>query len=138
MRKIYKSVNSINYITTVIVEGKEIEIKFKGNINPRRHGTYQTSDEALQRAIESDSTFGGEIICVGAIGCAKTDRIEKKYNSDAATDNAKPVVVVDGIKNKQLAIEHLATIGVDIASATKAEEVKRIASEHNISYPDWP
>ncbi len=127
-RKIYIS-PYFHYMTYIEVAGKTQIVEFKGGVaygNYQRKGTFTTSDEALQEAIEKDARFGKEILL--------HQSLEGEESSPLV---ATPILEeVRGIVNLQEAREYLKGRGVPYQSLSSAAAVERKAVEFGVTFPD--
>lgn len=72
MLKVYIALSDFSLSTSVEVEGVKQRIHFRGGtMTPKRNGTFTTSDEKLQQAIESSPMFGHTVAIDKVFGGVK-------------------------------------------------------------------
>jgi hypothetical protein len=97
MNKVYKSLNYLNYTTTIVVGSVHVTINFNGGfMRPyRQNGKFATDDKRLQLAIEKDLGYGRDFVL--------TDKF-------LSVENASPeeeIIVGEEVNNVQKAKDYL-------------------------------
>lgn len=137
MIKTYITINSLNLTTSVNVgEGNFATLNFTGG---RRYteggyvmGKFSTSNEALQKAIETDSGYGVSFVLDA--GC---DKQEMQAQEDSPV-NYDLCDMIPGIKNRQDAMLWLQTNkGIELPPNSNVAAIKSAAQDVNVVFSDW-
>ncbi|MFI3321908.1 MAG: hypothetical protein R3Y50_05230 [Rikenellaceae bacterium] len=135
MVKKYESINNLHLVTTVKVDGKDREIRFRGGtLTPRKNGTFATDDEQLQKAMESDSGYN--------VSFRELVVDKKKEDSLKNSDKAKePEVVelIDVFEVRTLEMAYswfLDNLSLFPRTGLKYKQIIKIANTHGYHFPN--
>lgn len=134
MTKTYQLINGTTLRTCVSIDGRATSIRFAGGMYSSdgrivRAGTYTTSDEKMQKAIEADTMYGKSFTLV-----CQDNNDTPTPNDDGNDDRQK----VEGVTNTQMAIEWLKTNKeVQFDGVPKKADVLVKAAEQNVVFVDW-
>lgn len=146
MNKTYQSIHALKLTTSVYVEqdGKksQVTISFNGGfMQPfRRNGIFTTSNEGLQKAIESDSGYGSNFILIDNDGKQvfnkEKPQKQKLEPPKPEPENTDPdAKVVEDVKNFQGAKAYLLKLeGVTPEMVKNKIEVLKVAKEKKIVF----
>lgn len=134
MIKTYKALNSANLFTSVMMDGKVVNISFDGGFTDAAgrvtNGTFSTADKELQGVIEKDSSYGKSFISITA---------SKKGNNDNQESDDVTLEQIDEVTNAQMAIEWLDTNkDVKFDGRPSADVVRAKAAELGVVFSQWP
>lgn len=155
--KTYQSVNSLHYITNIAIGNTVGVIEFKGGATTpiQKNGIFRTDNTALQQAIEADINFNKEFKLISIVeqecpnsvckqeNTAETSTTKSNSTKDDPTNSDKTQqteesIVVEGVTNKQKAIEWIRkNLNLIILPNTPAINILAIAKERNIIFKDW-
>ncbi len=153
VKKIYTT-KSFFYATYINVGEKKIRITFRGGSNEVRglNGTYSTTDEEIQNAIESMPEFKNGFITIKKIygdqksndTTAKTSTTPTKQEQtkeevvEVAEDNTSGMKQILEANTKQKAARYLSTeYGINNYSEINTiEKIIKVGREHNVCFPN--
>jgi len=152
MKKKYQLIHNVSLLTTVAVGKELVDIEFDGGSDRPflRHGTFITSDEKIQKAIEKRKDFG---IQIREVPLSKKEQEEKPQeekpagpisppddtNEDHEISEDDPLQSYPGITTVQMAKEVLVKDhGVLSSHCRNRADVEKFAKELNITFPDLP
>lgn len=149
VKKIYTT-KSFFYATYINVGEKKIRITFRGGSNEIRglNGTYSTTDEEIQNAIESMPEFKNGFITIKKIyGEQKSnDTTAKTSTTPTKQEQAKEEVVeevsaemkqIPEANTTQKAARYLNTeYGIAYSAINTKEKIIKVGREHNICFPN--
>lgn len=149
VKKIYTT-KSFFYATYINVGEKKIRITFRGGSNEVRglNGTYSTTDEAIQNAIESMPEFKNGFITIKKIygeqksndTTAKTSITPTKQEQakeEVAEDTSAEMKQVPEANTKQKAARYLsAEYGFAYSDINTIEKIIKVGREHNVCFPN--
>lgn len=148
-KKIYTT-KSFFYATYINVGEKKIRITFRGGSNEVRglNGTYSTTDEEIQNAIESMPEFKNGFITIKKIyGDQKSnDTTSKASITPIKQEQAKEEVTEETsaemkqvleANTKQKAARYLNTeYGITYSAINTIEKIIKVGREHNVCFPN--
>lgn len=133
IRKVYV-VNALELTTFVVIDGKKVSVHFKGgcyNAGIRYKAKLSTTDERLQKAIESHSQFN------------KTIFLDDAFEIAEKREDVKEVVTEGGIKQYPL-IKRVADAkdllykeyGISLLELTNKLKIKEAAASVKVEFPN--
>jgi hypothetical protein len=128
MVKEYQSLNSVTFVTSIRKKNEQVTIRFSGGFTQPyiRRGVFVTSDEELQKAIESDNSYGKEFRCITEI---KPEAIKKGPESGWKD--------IEDVKTVQAAKDYLIDLPEVTASmVTNKIKVLEVAEKLKIRFPN--
>ncbi|MFI3268263.1 MAG: hypothetical protein R3Y51_06050 [Rikenellaceae bacterium] len=131
MTKSYISLNSLHLTTTIDVDGIPTVIAFKGGrlVPNRVNGRFVTSSEILQKAIENDVGFNKDF----ALIVNPPEKDASFFESDQ-----NKYIKIEGIKNKQMAIEWVATnLDAELPKKMNQHAIKQYVNSYGYDFCDW-
>lgn len=151
MKKTFQCIKDLNLTTTVQGKDKRLTVSFVGGfMYPfRRNGRFSTDNEEIQKAIESDSSYGKDFIQIDASGNPVTnkeaklsppadDPIAPVNNPPAANPESDGIKVIgeDVVKNTQDAKKYILDNYKDITPEQVANKnlVMDVAKEKKIRF----
>ena len=136
--KTYKTYRLKGLCIPLTVDGKTINIYFKGGCMVGSTATYTTSDERIQNELESLVAFGREFYI------DKQYSVEEETQSEPKTGVKEPVIeeekeVVDILdaqtfKNLVELRNALADKGIDVSQITNVKAAENIAKKNGYNY----
>lgn len=137
MKKIYTTKYS-KLIITLERGGVKAEVEFKnGRMNENVPGRFITSDPFLQYMIEKDPRYGSLFRLEKAVPTTEELKVkeEEEKAAEAKTRQAKPVTIVESVRDCADAIDYFASIG---KALNTEKQVKATMKSMNIQFPNWP
>ncbi|MEG1635561.1 MAG: hypothetical protein RR141_04200 [Rikenellaceae bacterium] len=134
MIKRYISLNSLQLLTTVTINDRQMSIAFKGGQSKpyRIHGSLITDDPILQKAIETDGGYGKSFI-IYDIDDQTT--IEKPIK--IISQKRKEATMIEGIHSAQMAIEWIRrNLSVELDYNLTCRKIKKFALSQGYDFPD--
>lgn len=136
MKKIYTTKYS-KLIITLERGGVKAEVEFKnGRMNENVPGRFITSDPFLQYMIEKDPRYGSLFRLEKSIPTTEEIKAQKEAEAkkEEAAKKAKPITVIESVRDCADAIDYFASIG---KSLNTEKQVKATMKAMNIQFPNW-
>lgn len=147
LRKVYQSIHYKDLDTYIVVNGVKTLIQFRGgSLKPDIKGTYNTSDPAVIKAMDSDSGLNRTFRCIHSeeIPDGQTEdtpelATENTLNAEAPVVDDATITKVPDITTVQAAKAYLAEhYKVPISKMPNASAVKQYAAANKIAFVDLP
>ena len=137
MRKIYKTYELKSLVIPVAVDGKKISVEFKGGCMLGSTATYTTSDEEIQKELESLVFFNRDYYLDRKIDDAPKNVVTPKVTPEP--EKEEEIEVVDMLdaqtfKNLVELRNALQDKGIDVSMITNVKAAESLAKKNGYNY----
>lgn len=137
--KVYKTRELKGFTVHTMIDGKLVSIEFRRGCTLGSTATYVTSDEKIQKALESINSFGTDfyIYSEDKIGEEAPVKVDYKVESEPVKEEEKEVVdILDAqtFKNLVELRNALQEKGVDVSQITNVKAAESIAKKNGYNY----
>ena len=137
MRKTYKTYKLKSFVIPVTIEGKKISVEFKGGCMLGSTATYATSDEKIQKEIESSLFFNREYYLDKVVEEVSDKPAEPVVKPEPVVEEEKEVVdILDAqtFKNLVELRNALQDKGIDVSQITNVKAAEAVAKKNGYNY----
>ena len=137
-RKIYKTYRLKSLCIPFTIDGKEIRVEFRGGCVLGSTATYTTSDEKIQKELESLVAFGRDFYIDRIVPTEEPVVAKKKEDAPVVEieEDKGPVDILDAktFKNLVELRNALQDKGVDVSQITNVKVAEAVAKKNGYNY----